>query len=296
MPKDKNGRINLEDEIIIGMNNKKIDNRTTKNRPKNVGQAYKNKKKEKEKKRRKIYKIIKRVTEILILLSILIGALMFFLMSPIFNISSIEVENNQKISEQTYISLSQIQLGQNIFSIYKKQAIDSIKTNAYVEDVKIKRQLPDKILITIEERKPAYILKYGNAYAYIDYNGYILEINKEYLELPVITGYNTKIDNINLGSRLDEEDLYALDTVIKIIDSLKTNEIYDSLTSIDISNRENYKIVFEKEGKTAYIGDASDLSTKMLYIKYIINEQKEVAGEIYANENNGSSNVYFSPK
>lgn len=292
MPKNKREKINLENEIIIGMNNKKIDNRTTKNRPKNVGQASKRKKEEKAKKRRKIYRRIKKIIEILFLLGILIGALIFFLMSDIFNIKSINVENNEKISTETYVSLSGIQLEENIFSISKRNSIENIKTNAYVEEVKIKRKLPDTILITTQERKTAYILKYGNAYAYIDNNGYILEINDEILEVPMITGITTETQEITPGNRLNEEDLYRLDDVIKIIDSLKTYEIYDALTSIDISNKENYKVVFEREGKVAYIGDTSDLSTKMLYIKYIIQEQKKVAGDIYLNENN----VYFSPK
>ena len=289
MPKNKRKN---ESEIIIGMSNKNIENRTKSNRPKNAGQASIKKKEEKAKKRRKIYRRIKKILEILILLGILVGALVFLLMSPIFNITSIDVENNEKISTQTYVSLSGIQLEQNIFSIYKRQSIESIKTNAYVESVKIKRRLPDKILITVQERETAYILKYGNAYAYIDNQGYILEISDELLEVPIITGFTTETQNINPGNRLNEEDLFRLDSVIKIIDSLKTYEIYDTLTSIDISNKENYEIVFEKEGKTAYIGNTSDLSTKMLYIKYIIKEQKEVAGEIYLNENN----VYFSPK
>ena len=43
MPKNKRKKINLDDEIIIGMNNKKAENRTTKNRPKNIGQASRNK-------------------------------------------------------------------------------------------------------------------------------------------------------------------------------------------------------------------------------------------------------------
>ena len=296
MPKNKKDKINLEKEVIIGINNKKQEQRTNNNRPKNVGQAAKRKKEEKTKRRRKIYKRIKKFLELLFLLGILAGALMFFLMSDIFNIKNINIENNEKISSETYVSLSGIQLEQNIFAINKLKIIESIKTNAYVEDLKIKRKLPDTIIITTTERKPAYILKYENVYAYVDINGYILEISDEYINVPMILGYITDTEKIIQCNRLCEEDLYRLDDVIKIIDSLKNYEIYDKLTSIDISNKENYKLIFEKDGKVAYIGDTVDLSTKMLYIKYIIQEQKNVAGDIYTNSNKGAANVYFSPK
>ena len=296
MSKNKKDKINLEKEIIIGINNKKQEQRTNNNRPKNIGQAAKRKKEEKTKRRRKIYKRIKKFLELLFLLGILAGALLFFLMSDIFNIKNINVENNEKISSNTYISLSKIQLEQNIFAINKNNIVDSIKTNAYVENVKIKRKLPDTIIISTMERETAYILKYETAYAYVDCNGYILEISDEYINVPMILGYKTDVEKIIPCNRLCEEDLYRLDDIIKILDSLKTYEIYDTLTAIDISNKENYKLIFEKEGKVAYIGDTADLSTKMLYIKYIIQEQKNVAGEIYTNSNKGAANVYFSPK
>lgn len=296
MPKNKENKINLDKEIIIGINNKKDDKRIKKNRPIKAGQAYKKKKEEKAKKRRKIYRTIKKILEILFLLGVLAGGIIFLLMSDIFNIKNINIENNEKISNETYISLSGIKLDENIFSINKRKIYDEIKTNAYVEDVKIKRKLPDTIIITTIERQPAYILKYENVYAYVDNNGYILEISDQYIDIPMISGYTTEMEKIIPCNRLCEEDLYRLDDVIKIIDSLKNYEIYDTLTCIDISNKENYKMIFEKEGKVAYIGDITDLSTKMLYIKYIIQEQKKIAGEIYANYNKGAAKVYFSPK
>ena len=129
MPKNKKDKINLEKEVIIGINNKKQEQRTNNNRPKNVGQAAKRKKEEKTKRRRKIYKRIKKFLELLFLLGILAGALMFFLMSDIFNIKNINIENNEKISSETYVSLSGIQLEQNIFAINKLKIIQFYKIN-----------------------------------------------------------------------------------------------------------------------------------------------------------------------
>ena len=40
-------------------------------------------------------------------------AFIFFLLSPIFNLANIIVVGNEKISSDTIISLSQIQLGEN---------------------------------------------------------------------------------------------------------------------------------------------------------------------------------------
>ena len=51
----------------------------------------------------------------------------------------------------------------------------------------------------------------------------------------------------------------------------------------NIENKQNYKIIFEGEQKVAYIGDGSDLNTKMLNIKSILEREKDIPGEIFIN-------------
>ena len=46
----------------------------------------------------------------------------------------------------------------------------------------IKRNLPDTITLIITERKAAYMLEHGSSYAYIDSQGYILEISANPIE------------------------------------------------------------------------------------------------------------------
>ena len=64
--------------------------------------------------------------------------------------------------------------------------IKNIKQNPYVENVIIKRKLPDTIEITIEEKQKSYMLQFVNGYVYINTQGYILEISENKLELPII--------------------------------------------------------------------------------------------------------------
>ena len=47
--------------------------------------------------------------------------------------------------------------------------------------------------------------------AYINNQGYILEISKEKLNVPIITGQKTTLEEIKPGNRLQEEDLHKLD-------------------------------------------------------------------------------------
>ena len=100
-----------------------------------------------------------------------------------FNINEIRILGNEKFSKEEYLNLSELKTGGNIFNFRKSEIISNIKTNGYVESVKIKRKLPTKIEITIEERTPTYLISLEEEqFAYINNQGYILEKSEIYLK------------------------------------------------------------------------------------------------------------------
>ena len=98
-------------------------------------------------------------------------------MSPLFNLSEVQVLNNEKLSSESIVSLSELNIGENIYKVTKRKLVNKIKQNAYVESVKVERKLPNRIAITIKERKTTFMLEYANSYVYINNQGYILEIS-----------------------------------------------------------------------------------------------------------------------
>ena len=99
-----------------------------------------------------------------------------------------------------------------------------------------------------------------------------------------------------VGNRLNDEDLEKLGTVLKIMESSSVNDISNLITKINISDKQNYIIFLEGEKKTVYLGDASNLSTRMLYLKAILTEERGIEGEIFVNGDLNKSNVYFRRK
>lgn len=242
-----------------------------------------------EKRRKKRNKIIK----VFALLFLVIGTITFAMVSPLFNITKITVTGNNQISNEEIISLSGIQLNSNLFRISNLKTINSIKQNAYVNEVTINKKLPNTIEISIIEREPSYILEYGNGYVYINNQGYMLEISSIKKELPIIIGTSTSKENYSAGSRLNEEDLIKLGTVIKIMNAAQSNDIANLITTIDISDSDNYTLYLESEKKTAYLGDCSNLETRMLYLVGILEKEKNVEGEIFVNMNLNTDNAFF---
>lgn len=297
--------INLDNEIIIGLTPKKVEKdkpkRKTKktsksnnkkttsknidrakdyhqrNKKANLSKPKQNKSKKKSQKNRKNTRIIKWIILILLLLT----AIVLFMRSSVFNIRQIIVTNNSKISSEEIINLSTLTPGVNMFKTTNGIIRKNIKANPYIENVKVKRNLNGTITLEVEERTPTYMLKFANAYVYINNQGYILELSENPLKLPIITGFQTPEETINAGNRLAVDDLKKLADVIKIMESARSISLADIITEIDITDEKNYKLTIASEGKTVQFGDCSSINIKLLKVQALIEKEKGVQGEIY---------------
>lgn len=290
-----NTKINLDNEIIIGLTPKKIDQKqvNSKNRSKANKQVKKkistsNKKinknqTKKDAKKRKVKLAIIKWTCLVILL---MTAIILFLLSDVFNIKQIVVTNNSKISSEEIINLSTLKTNTNMFKTTNKTIREGIKSNPYIEDVKIKRNLNGVVTLEVTERVATYMLNFANGYVYINNQGYMLEISEEAIKVPIITGFQTPTDAIQAGNRLVEEDLKKLGDVIKIMESAKSNSMSELITQIDITDSENYQLILDSESKTVQFGTATDINIKLLRVKALIEEEKGKEGEIYFQDAN----------
>lgn len=213
--------------------------------------------------------------------------------SPLFNIKEIIVTGNEKITKDEIISLSQINIEENTYKINTKKVENRILENPYIKSVEVKRSLPSGIILAVQERKTTFMIEYGNGYVYVNNQGYILEISSGKLEVPILQGVETAVEELVPGNRLCNEDLKKLSTVNKIMEMAYNNEIANLITRIDMENSQNYKIVLESEQKVAYLGDETELNTKILSIKAILEREKDVAGEIFVNGDMKNTNPVF---
>ena len=321
--KQREEKYNAENEIIIGVttkpkevrvdkkrstrtksaNNKKTannrnrtsNNKKSKNRKKEINTQYvKNKHITKEEEIKRVNR--KKVfISLFVLLIIVIAGIIYFLTTPMFNITNIEVTGNEKNSVDTYVSLTKIELNStNIFEVTKNKITKNIKENPYVESVQIKRKLPSTLEINVTERKVSYQAEYNDNYIYLDKQGYVLELNEKKKDTIIIEGLETTKGAITEGQRLNNEDLFKLDTVLKLVNCCKYNSIQNEITSINVSDTNNYAIKFDNGEKTAYIGNNIKLNEKVLSLKQVLEKEVGNKGEIFVDENALERNrVYF---
>ena len=237
-------------------------------------------------------KNIGKVLKILGIGALIIGAIIFLCTTPLFNVTEIEVVGNETVSKEEITSLSQIKLQENMFKNIKSTIKQNIKGNAYIENVAVKRVLPNKIQITVQERKVKFMVKLLDSFAYINSQGYILEVTSQTKEVPILEGTSTPEENIIAGERLNSNDLNSLEVALSIVSACEENEISRFITSINVNDSNEYTINMAEKSKLIHLGNKSNLSTKILYVKAILEAEEGNEGDIFVN---GDFNNGFQP-
>ena len=313
----------IEDEIVIGIDNKKSDNeidniinkkynnkkndkkinnknnKSSKNKSNNtIKQTNNNRKNNKVEKKSTLKN--KKIKDKLIffLFIILIILILFFLgTSRLFYITNVEIENNSRVTEDQINEILDLNYYSNIFLLNSVKIKQKIKeNNAYVDEVKISKILPNTLRIDIKEKIPKFMIQFADSFIYINSQGYMLEVSTDNINLPIIIGIKTDLSNIEIGKRLDVEDSQKLENVIKIMETATSNDVSSYITKIDISDEKNYALTLESEQKIVYLGDCSNLNTKMLYLNGMLKNLKNTAGEIFLNMDLNTENAYFREK
>lgn len=248
--------------------------------------------KKKEPKQKKPKK--KSKLKVLFIIALVIGALVLISKLSFFSIKDIETVGNNFLPKERIIELSEVNIGDNIFEVGKLRTIDLLEANPYIEEANIDKKLPSTFVIKIVEREPAFIITNGEVYAYISSQGYILEIvDSEPLRLPTLVGLKEVVETMKVGNRLGQEDLQQLNKILNVYESAKRYEVAELITSIDVSNEDNFTLVMEQEGKKVYLGDCSDLNTRMLELQVILRREQGHRGEVFLNVDLNTQRAYF---
>lgn len=221
-------------------------------------------KKQNLKRKKKIFKII------FILLFIMVLVFLVLSMTVFFNIENIYVNGNKIYSSEEIISLSNININDNMFRLNKSNIEAKIKLKLpYVDDVKIIRKLPNAIYINLTEAIEYSAVYNENGYLLLSKNNRVLkkdvnEITSETIVLKGVSVVNNIIGNYTDFENVEKRD--AISNIYKIIDELKL----DNISSIDISDIKDIKVVAGK--KVILLGDTSELEYKLTMYKEINNK------------------------
>lgn len=109
-------------------------------------------------------------------LAVCLIALTALLLTPIFNITEVYCEGNDKVLAEDILAAANVEIGRNIFGIKPGQISRNVKAIPFVEESSVRRVFPNKIKISVTECVPvSYVYTNDKCYM-IDESGMVLRI------------------------------------------------------------------------------------------------------------------------
>ncbi len=181
----------------------------------------------KKKKRRKKHYFLRLVVIVLLI----VGVIML-LNSSVFNLKKIKVEGNNYFTSEQVIERSGAKVGTNlIFDIDKKDIEKALLKDPYVKEVRISRNLPGTLVITVVEREEAAAVPYADSFVITDEDGLVLRTTEVEPKLPLLIGLTIK--SMETGKALEVEENSVLNGTLSLIGSMHDSDVF--FKKIDIS-------------------------------------------------------------
>lgn len=215
-----------------------------------------------------------------------VGIFIIILLSPAFTIKDVQVEGLKRVSKDDIIKTLNINNKSNLISFTRFRAKKKLKNNYYIEDISIKKEFPNKLILYVKERDLVGYIKHTNGYIMIDKYGFVVDIKKEYKEkLPLIEGLN--FETFILGQKLIPKDPQKLKAVVEIAMLALEKKLSDAINVININNINNIHIYIDNID--VVFGSASSIATKISTLS-AINEKFKVTekGILYLDDTSKS--------
>ena len=234
-------------------------------------------------------------------IAVVVAAAVFFTVSIFFKVSSVQVTGNSYYSAQQVIDASGIQQGDNLMALSKATVSGRIcQELPYVRSVQIRKNLPNEIILSVEETSVAYAVK-DNAGVYWlitsegkiigkaengDVGGYVL-VTGFVIQNPV-PGESMKA----AGSEQLEAVQHQLDLTCNLLTALEQCDFGDKIVSVDVPSDYNVSCWYGDQFKVIF-GDTEDFSYKLRYLAGVIAKLDSFAsGEIDLRFQNQEEAIY----
>lgn len=146
--------------------------------------------------------------------------------TPLFQVNGFDVEGNFSLTDEKVIALSGIEPGDNIFYADLGGARRSLRQNPFVEDVTVRRRLPDRIAVELTERRSVGYIVTTDGYIQVGEDGRLLAIQQSLsnYSLPVISGLELS-ELPAIGGFIQNEKLKQALEVLQHCDQTLLNNI-----------------------------------------------------------------------
>jgi cell division protein FtsQ len=159
--------------------------------------------------------------------SLFIYSYNFLISRSYFEIKEISVRGLKELTEKDVLASAEIKPAQNLLAINTDAVIRRVAANQWVKNVYIGRELPNKLVLEVQERSPLALVKQGSNFYLMDGEGFVFKKlgKSDEVDLPILTGINAEdktksplfLSTLNLLKTVSGSSQYAyLGTISEI--------------------------------------------------------------------------------
>lgn len=186
----------------------------------------------------------------------------------LFSLDTIIVDGTGHYSYTQLLKTADVKKGNIIFFVSEKKISQKLVQNyAYVKSVKLEKQYPDTITITIEEEIPQYYIELQKEYFLLSAELRVLDRFYDEEKLLEFAPDVQLIEVPTVSRAVVAETLsFASDSASRHTDEalafLSESRLYDGISKVDFSNRFDLTVVYENRMEI-HFGSFKDFSYKL---------------------------------
>lgn len=214
----------------------------------------------------------KRFLRIVGMLAFAILALIFIFIcfSVFFRVREIEVVGSSRYSADEILALSDVELGDELYGIGKKNFAGVYDKLAYIKSIKISRKLPSTLVIGVTTDEPYYVCNiYGEDFLLSSDLRVLEQAGSESLTRLLLP----EIDRAVVGSPIsfdDKVDERYIKAYLKVLDE---STLAVRATGFDLRDKFSLALICDSIYLLEF-GDGSDLATKMSVAEQVLRNSK----------------------
>ena len=202
------------------------------------------------------------------------------LIAVFFTVQEIKIDGGEEYDENEIIKASGIEKGINLYLIDDNAVSTNILSKfPYVSKVKVVRNIPTTVVLKLETDKPLFYLEIEGQYFLLTNNLRVVDITESSEEIiskypsikKIITG---EISKAISGQTLEFVKSNYYEQIKDFMDLLCSSEVFEGLTTIDISDRFAIELVYNHTKKIE-MGDTTNAELKIRFMYEIIKDLGE---------------------
>lgn len=210
---------------------------------------------------------VKLLLAVLMLAIIIAGSVL--LTQEVFRVRGVVVLGCEERAPQEVTSLSGIGYEESIFKVDMDVVKQNVEMSPYyqVQDTRI--LYPDRIQITVHERRPRAIIEYLGGIIVMDEQGYILETRRELgaIRCPVVTGMMASA--FTVGQKVASADPMQVNAMQAVLEEMIAQDCAQMISELNVKDVQDIRMM-TRDGFEVQLGAAEDLESKIRLMRSVV--------------------------